>query len=221
MEVGIALDPASSEFHKDGKYHLHTENRQLSSEEMVEYYEKLVKDFPIGLIEDGLAEDDWSGWTLLNAELGHRIELVGDDIFCTNPAIIAEGIQKNIANAALIKLNQIGSVSETLQAIKLCYKNGWGAFVSHRSGETTDSFIADLTVGLDCGHLKTGARRTGREIQPTDADRASSRPCGDLRRHAVLRPADPLLNQTPWTNREHGRHGRHGHDLFRTFSQTE
>jgi enolase len=124
VEVGIALDPASSEFHKDGKYHLHTENCQLSSEEMVAYYEKLVKDFPIGLIEDGLAEDDWGGWTVLNAKLGHRIELVGDDIFCTNPAIIAEGIQKNIANAALIKLNQIGSVSETLQAIKLCDKNG-------------------------------------------------------------------------------------------------
>ena len=165
MEVGIALDPASSEFHKDGKYHLHTENRQLSSEEMVSYYEKLVRDFPIGLIEDGLAEDDWNGWTMLNAKLGHLIELVGDDIFCTNPAIIAEGIQKNIANAALIKLNQIGSVSETIQAIKLCGKNGWGAFVSHRSGETVDSFIADLTVGLDCGHLKTGAPARGERVE--------------------------------------------------------
>ena len=97
--------------------------------------------------------------------LGHLIELVGDDIFCTNPAIIAEGIQKNIANAALIKLNQIGSVSETIQAIKLCGKNGWGAFVSHRSGETVDSFIADLTVGLDCGHLKTGAPARGERVE--------------------------------------------------------
>ena len=164
-DVGIALDPASTEFCENGRYRLHTENRVSSSEEMVDYYAKLVDAFPICLIEDGLSEDDWAGWPILNERLGSVIELVGDDILCTNPEIVARGIRENIANAALIKLNQIGTLTETIEAVKMCYKASWGAFVSHRSGETVDSFIADMTVALDCGHLKTGAPARGERVE--------------------------------------------------------
>jgi len=163
-DVGVAMDPASSAFFEDGKYRLRTENRELSSAEMVDYYEKLVKDFPVVLIEDGMAEDDWDGWKLLNQRLGEIIELVGDDLFVTNVERIARGIRENAANAALIKLNQIGTLTETVAATRLAQFNGWGAFVSHRSGETVDSFIADYTVGLDTGHLKTGAPARGERV---------------------------------------------------------
>ena len=156
-DVGICIDPASSEFCKDGKYELKTEGRTLSSEEMVDYYEKLVSEFPIVLLEDGLSEDDWAGWSVLNERLGEKIEIVGDDIFVTNAEYIARGMDEDCANSALIKLNQIGTLTETIDAVQLCHQCGWGAFVSHRSGETVDSFIADLTVGLATGHLKTGA----------------------------------------------------------------
>ena len=165
QQVGIACDPASSEFYKDGHYKLHTENRNLSSEEMVEYYAKLVNNYPLVLLEDGLAQDDWDGWKILNKQLGSRIELVGDDLFCTNSKLIAQGIQENWANAVLIKLNQIGTLTETIQATQLAQKHGWGAFVSHRSGETVDSFIADLTVALNTGHLKTGAPARGERVE--------------------------------------------------------
>lgn len=164
-DVGIAMDPASSEFYRDGKYHLRTEGADLSSQEMVQYYVDLVKEYPICLLEDGLAEDDWSGWAVLNQQLGHTVELVGDDIFCTNPSIIARAIKDNIANAALIKANQIGTLTETIAATRLAQFHGWGAFVSHRSGETTDSLVADLTVGLDTGHLKTGAPARGERVE--------------------------------------------------------
>ncbi len=164
-DVGIAMDPASSEFFKDGHYLLHTENRTCSSEEMVDYYEKIVNAYPICLIEDGLAENDWDGWKILNARLGDKIELVGDDIFVTNVEYIARGIHENSANAALIKLNQIGTLTETIEAVKMCRRAGWGACVSHRSGETTDSFIADMTVALDTGHLKTGAPARGERVE--------------------------------------------------------
>ncbi len=164
-QVGIAIDPASSEFFRDGRYQLRTENRQLDAEQMVAYYEKLVANYPIVLLEDGMAENDWAGWKVLNAQLGATLELVGDDIFCTNPAIIQRGIDENIANAVLIKLNQIGTVSETIAATRLAQHHGWGAFVSHRSGETVDSFIADLTVALDTGHLKTGAPARGERVE--------------------------------------------------------
>jgi enolase len=164
-DVGIAMDPASSAFFEDGKYHLRTEDRELSSEEMVEYYEKLINEFPVVLIEDGMAEDDWEGWKLLNKRIGSIIELVGDDLFVTNVERIKKGIQENAANAALIKLNQIGTLTETVAATRLAQFNGWGAFVSHRSGETVDSFIADLTVGLDTGHLKTGAPARGERVE--------------------------------------------------------
>lgn len=164
-EVGIAMDPASSEFFEDGRYNLRTEKRTCSSEEMVDYYEKLVNAYPICLLEDGLAEDDWGGWQVLNNRLGDVIELVGDDLFVTNVEYIARGIRENCANAALIKLNQIGSLTETIEAVRMCQRVGWGAFVSHRSGETVDSFIADMTVALDTGHLKTGAPARGERVE--------------------------------------------------------
>ncbi|AOV16811.1 phosphopyruvate hydratase [Acidihalobacter aeolianus] len=164
-DVGIAIDPASSEFFKDGAYALHTEKRRLEAGEMVDYYAKLVANYPIVLIEDGMAEDDWDGWKRLNQTLGSSIELVGDDVFCTNPAIIARGIEENIANAVLIKTNQIGTLSETIAAARLARDHGWGAFVSHRSGETVDSFIADLVVALDAGHIKTGAPARGERVE--------------------------------------------------------
>ncbi len=165
-DVAIAIDPASSEFFEEGRYyHLRTEQRRLEAPEMVEYYVRLVHAHPIVLLEDGMAEDDWAGWKRLNAALGERIELVGDDIFCTNPRIIARGIAENIANAVLIKLNQIGTLTETIAATRLARDHGWGAFVSHRSGETVDSFIADLTVALDTGHIKTGAPARGERVE--------------------------------------------------------
>jgi len=165
QDVGIACDPASSEFFEDGRYHLRSEDRRLDSTEMVTYYKHLAEQYPLVLLEDGMAQDDWAGWQVLNRTLGERIELVGDDIFCTNPDIIARGIEEDIANAVLIKLNQIGTLTETVTATRLARDNGWGAFVSHRSGETVDSFIADMTVALDTGHLKTGAPARGERVE--------------------------------------------------------
>lgn len=165
VDVGIATDPASSEFFQDGQYHLRTENRALDPAEMVAYYARLASNYPIVLLEDGMAQNDWDGWKQLNQAIGNTIELVGDDVFCTNPAIIAQGIEEGIANAVLIKLNQIGSLTETIAAARLARDHGWGAFVSHRSGETVDSFIADMTVALDTGHLKTGAPARGERVE--------------------------------------------------------
>jgi enolase len=164
-DIAVCVDPASSEFYKNGRYHLKTENRELSAEEMTAYYADLISQFPIVLLEDGLAEDDWAGWAVLHNALGHRIELVGDDLFVTNVRYIERGIKERLANAALIKLNQIGTVSETVNAVRLCQRHAWGAFVSHRSGETVDSFIADMTVALGAGHLKTGAPCRGERVE--------------------------------------------------------
>lgn len=164
-DVVIAIDPASSGFYEDGLYNLRTEKRKVSAAEMVAMYADWVKKYPIAVLEDGLAEDDWDGWKLLNRELGDRIELVGDDIFVTNVERIQRGIAENIANAVLIKLNQIGSLTETIAAVQLAYSVNWGAMVSHRSGETVDSFIADLTVALGTGHLKTGAPCRGERLE--------------------------------------------------------
>jgi len=164
-QIAIALDPASSGFYEDGLYNLRTEGRRATSAEMVELYADWVRRYPIVVIEDGLAEDDWDGWKLLNQTLGQEIELVGDDLFVTNVARISEGIEKNVANAVLIKLNQIGTLSETIAAIQMAKKAGWGAMVSHRSGETVDSFIADLTVAMTTGHLKTGAPCRGERVE--------------------------------------------------------
>jgi enolase len=164
-QVAIALDPASSGFYEDGFYNLRTENRKVTSAEMVQMYADWVAKYPIVVLEDGLAEDDWDGWKLLNQTLGGKIELVGDDLFVTNVERIARGIKENAANAVLIKLNQIGSLSETIAAIEMAYKANWGAMVSHRSGETVDSFIADLTVAMRTGHLKTGAPCRGERVE--------------------------------------------------------
>ena len=164
-DMVIALDPASSSFYEDGFYHLHTENRKITSEQMVELYQEWVSKYPIRVIEDGLSEDDWEGWKLLNKSIGDRIELVGDDLFVTNVKRITRGIKENAANAVLIKLNQIGTLSETIAAIETARKAGWGAMVSHRSGETVDSFIADFTVAMGTGHLKTGAPCRGERVE--------------------------------------------------------
>ena len=160
--VAIALDPAASEFFRDGSYHVAGET--LSSEDMIDRYVEMTDRYPIWLVEDGLAESDWDGWLRLTERLGDRLEIVGDDIFCTNPAIIAEAIARKVANASLIKLNQIGTVTETLEAMRICREAGYAQFVSHRSGETEDAFIADLAVGTGCGHLKTGAPARGERV---------------------------------------------------------
>jgi enolase len=164
-DVVLAIDPASSGFYENGLYHLHTENRKVSAEEMVAMYSDWVAKYPLALLEDGLAEDDWDGWKLLNAQLGNKIELVGDDIFVTNVERIARGIKENIANSVLIKPNQIGTLTETVAAVRMAYAADWSAMVSHRSGETADSFIADFTVALDTGHLKTGAPCRGERVE--------------------------------------------------------
>ncbi|MDH2903780.1 MAG: phosphopyruvate hydratase [Actinomycetota bacterium] len=160
--VAIALDPASSEFYREGSYQVAGES--LSSTEMINRYEEIILAYPVWLLEDGLAESDWQGWEQLTARLGDRVELVGDDILCTNPVIIREAISRHVGNAALIKVNQIGTVSETLEAMRICRDAGWAQFVSHRSGETEDTFIADLAVGAGCGHLKSGAPARGERV---------------------------------------------------------
>ena len=166
-DVAIACDPAASEFFDKKKhaYLLRTEKRTLDAEAMSAYYAELFGRYPIVSIEDGLAESDWDGWKTLTAALGAKLQLVGDDLFCTNPQIIRRGLEERAANAVLIKLNQIGTLSETFEATRLALDNGWGAMVSHRSGETVDSFIADLAVALGCGQLKTGAPARGERVE--------------------------------------------------------
>jgi enolase len=163
-QIAIALDPAASEFYQDGKYVFKKSDKSTkSSEDMVRYYAKWVKDYPIVSLEDGLAEDDWDGWVLLTKELGGKIQLVGDDIFVTNIERLQQGIDKSVANSILIKLNQIGTVSETLDAMSLARRNGYTSVISHRSGETEDTFIADFAVATGAGQIKTGsASRTDR-----------------------------------------------------------
>jgi len=156
-DIGLALDAAASEFFKDGKYVLSSENRQLSPEEMIDYYADLIDRYPIFSIEDGLAEQDWDNWTKMTEKLGRLVQLVGDDVFVTNPEIFAAGIEKGMANSILIKLNQIGTVTETLETIDMAKLAGYTTVISHRSGETEDSFISDLVVGVSGGQLKTGS----------------------------------------------------------------
>jgi len=165
-DVSICLDPAASEMWADGKYKFFKSTQKLiSSDELIKIWENWVQQYPIVLIEDGLAENDWQGWKNLTDVLGKKIEIVGDDLFCTNKSILIEGIKKGIANSILIKLNQIGTVTESLETIELAYKNSYNCFVSHRSGETVDSFISDLTVGINAGHLKTGSGCRGERIE--------------------------------------------------------
>ena len=165
-DVVLALDVAASEFYRDGAYHLTGEDRVLSSEEMVEFYADLVRDFPLFSIEDGLAEDDWAGWAKLTAEVGDRVQLVGDDLFVTNTARLSRGIAEKSANSILVKVNQIGTLTETLEAVEMAHRAGFTSVMSHRSGETEDVTIADLAVACGCGQIKTGA--------PSDVDSALS-----------------------------------------------
>jgi len=156
-EIALALDSASTEFYKDGKYVLAGEKKTLDAKGMVKYYAKLVESYPILSIEDGMAEDDFAGWKLITETLGDKIQLVGDDLFVTNPERLSMGIDKGLANAILVKVNQIGTLSETLEAVEMAHKAGYRAVMSHRSGETEDSTIADLAVATNCGQIKTGS----------------------------------------------------------------
>ena len=156
-EVSIALDPAASEFYEDGLYNLRTEGKKLTSEEMVAFWKNWVEQYPIVSIEDGLAEDDWDGFKMMVAQLGDNLQIVGDDLLVTNPARVKRGIEEKAANSLLVKVNQIGSLTETIEAVQMCQRAGWTAVASHRSGETEDATIADLAVALNTGQIKTGA----------------------------------------------------------------
>jgi len=179
-EVHLALDAAASSFFSEGKYHLESDR---SAEEMVRYYSDLVAKYPIVSIEDGLAEEDWEGWKLLTDELGSQVQIVGDDLFVTNRKFLRRGIDESVANSILIKLNQVGTLSETLETIELAKRAGFTTVVSHRSGETEDVVIADLAVGLSLGQIKTGAPCRGgadRQVQPAPAYRGGDRRGGHL-----------------------------------------
>ncbi|MCL4511291.1 MAG: phosphopyruvate hydratase [Bacteroidetes bacterium] len=166
QDVSLCLDPAASEMWDNGKYLFFKSTKaHKSSDEMIKLWESWIRQYPIILLEDGLAENDWEGWKNLTQAFGTKIELVGDDIFCTNKAILAEAIDKKVANSILIKLNQIGTVTETLETIELAYRNGYNTFVSHRSGETVDTIIADLSVAISAGHIKTGSGSRGERIE--------------------------------------------------------
>jgi len=156
-EMFLALDPASTEFYRNGKYHLDGEGRVLDGGEMTAYYQDLVDRYPIISIEDGMAEDDWAGWDALTQAVGDQVQLVGDDLFVTNPVRLAQGIEKGVANAILVKVNQIGTLSETLEAVEMAHKASYRAVMSHRSGETEDVTIADLAVATNCGQIKAGS----------------------------------------------------------------
>ena len=156
-QVGLALDVASSEFYREGSYQLSGEGRQLSSAELVEFYAELCERYPILSIEDGMAEDDWEGWAMLTERLGQKIQLVGDDLFVTNPARLSKGIESGTANSILIKVNQIGTLTETLDCIEMAHRAGYTTVISHRSGETEDTTIADLAVAVNAGQIKTGS----------------------------------------------------------------
>jgi len=164
-DILIGIDVAASSIYEEGRYNLKTEKRKAGAEEMIALYSDWIRDFPIVSIEDGLAEDDWDGWRALTRELGGRVELIGDDIFVTNIERIRRGIAENTANSVLIKLNQIGTLSETMAAVEMARAAGWGQLISHRSGETVDSFIADLTVAVGSGKLKTGAPCRGERVE--------------------------------------------------------
>jgi enolase len=155
--IHLALDSASTEFFRDGKYHLEGEEKILSADDLTAYYADLCDTYPIISIEDGLAEDDWDGWKALTDVLGDKVQLVGDDLFVTNPKRIADGIERGVANSVLVKVNQIGSLTETLAAVELAHKASYTTVMSHRSGETEDTTIADLAVATNCGQIKTGS----------------------------------------------------------------
>jgi enolase len=154
-DIALAMDVAATEFYEDGSYNF--EGKKLTSDQMISYYSELVSAYPLVSIEDPLDEDDWAGWAKLTSELGQKVQIVGDDLFVTNPERLQRGIDSNTANALLVKVNQIGSLTETIDAVNLAHKNGYRSMMSHRSGETEDTTIADLAVALNCGQIKTGA----------------------------------------------------------------
>ncbi len=156
-DIGLAIDAAASEFYRDGAYHFVSENKTMNASQLIDYYEDLLSRYPLLSIEDGLAENDWDGWADMTERLDDQVQIVGDDLFVTNPNIFREGIDKGIANSILIKLNQIGTLTETLETIRMAKDAGYTTVVSHRSGETEDSFIADLAVGVNAGQIKTGS----------------------------------------------------------------
>ena len=163
-QFGFALDPAASEFYENGSYELAGEGKSLSKEEMVDYYVRLADQYPILSIEDGLAEDDWEGWAILSEKLGDRVQLVGDDLFVTNPKILRRGIEEGIGNSILVKVNQIGTLTETFETMELAHKAGYTTMISHRSGETEDATISDLAVAVNAGQIKSGAPARGERV---------------------------------------------------------
>jgi enolase len=185
-EVSLALDAASSEFYREGSYQLEGGKRRLSSEKLVDYYDELISRYPVVSIEDGLAEDDWEGWIAMTARIGRRVQLVGDDLFVTNPSILAEGIRSHAANAILVKLNQIGTVTETVEATRLALMSRMGAMISHRSGESEDTFIADLAVATGAGQIKTGSLARGERTAKYNRLLRIEEALGDTGRYAGL-----------------------------------
>lgn len=191
-DIAVGIDPASSELFIDGGYRLDGEDRSLTVSEMVDYWERVVSDYPAVLLEDGMAEDDWEGWRLLTDRVGDRVQLVGDDVFVTNPAVFRDGIDQGIANSILIKLNQIGTLTETLETIEMARRAGYRAVVSHRSGETEDTVIADLVVASGVGQIKAGTLRAGCHVRPAAAHRGDARRARPLRRpRRCLNPEHP------------------------------
>jgi enolase len=185
-DISFALDVASSEFFKDGKYVFEGEGKTFTADELIAYYEGLCKDYPILSIEDGMAEEDWKGWAALTKHLGGKIQLVGDDLFVTNPEILARGIKEGVGNAVLVKLNQIGTVSETVEVVQMATVSGYSSIISHRSGETEDAFISDLSVAMKTGQIKTGSiARTDRIAKYNQLLRIEEE-LGDAARYAGL-----------------------------------
>ncbi|WP_024497804.1 phosphopyruvate hydratase [Gordonia amicalis] len=181
-DVVIALDAASTEFYSNGAYKL--EGKEFGADDMVSFYEKLISDYPIVSIEDGLSEDDWAGWAKLTESIGDKVQLVGDDLFVTNPERLEEGISKGIANALLVKVNQIGTLTETLDAVALAHNNGYKSMMSHRSGETEDTTIADLAVACSCGQIKTGAPARSERVAKYNQLLRIEEDLGDAARYA-------------------------------------
>jgi enolase len=192
-QIAISLDPAASEFFLDGRYELRSEGRSLSSQEMVDYWATIDGRYPLLFLEDGMAEQDWDGWKVLTDTLGDRLQLVGDDVFVTNPAILREGIERGVANSILIKLNQIGTLTETLDTIAMARKAGYRCVISHRSGETEDTFIADLVVATGVGQIKTGAPARSERVSKYNQLLRIEEELGSRARYAgrsVLGPAE-------------------------------
>ncbi|MGB2963183.1 MAG: phosphopyruvate hydratase [Anaerolineales bacterium] len=189
-DIAIALDPAASEFYEEdtGLYNLRTEGKKLSSAEMVAFWKDWVEKYPIVSIEDGLAQDDWEGWKLMTAELGHKIQIVGDDLLVTNPERVLKGIKEAACNSLLVKVNQIGSLTETIEAVETCHRAGWTAVTSHRSGETEDSTISDLAVALNTGQIKTGAPARSDRVAKYNQLLRIEEQLGDMAEYAGWKP---------------------------------